>query len=692
MPKRDEKDPGDPMNMIGDDQIRELEKMMAEMQKNGALLPGMPSNIGDLVRNAKDVLKNVGNDPCIPVVGGNRAFKYIPFTLPASRKAVLLSAFFTEDVDRCLVFADMLKMRGYTVDQPDHNLTLTALRNLPGQDIGVLYLASHATSHGYVRSGTRKNSASSAVDEACNPGYFGIGTEEITSAEIAQRKSDEADGLVERLKFDRVGTSGVVSEVFGYSARIAFFKKYWLDAKGKPKKIFADQSLVVISACDVSNFEFIELLELCGAGTILAWNENIAPNVASSTANYIFDRLLGLNMAGEEFFPEKMKQRPFQWGMAMLDIKHHRSLAGSPLGGPFKSFETGKDASLLSYCRNDCPGPFLAPSICMFRVDEDKKRLYIDGKFGPDKGASNRTVSISDNTDMSGAKTLEVETWDENVITCILSPDTAGYIRLTVDGRTSNCLPLTEWKGQIVATAKGDASVEEVCAINFSLRMDAHLCRLLFTLPLNGASSLPTSAGPGHEAPAEVFAAYEASYVMAMAPLSARASFVSTLKYQASGTAHYDPPKGVLTSLSLSGNGEVPWAAINRGGMDGFDLMLMISRNIKPSTSPALPFDETYNIIFRSEISTASTKYKVERTTTTRGNQSKKEHVPVYLFSSVLGSDLLNLEKQLTFDLPDPRKNELADGVDFRSKTLNISAIMRFAPDLLQGEDYFKGQ
>lgn len=241
MPKPDETNENNPFEGLD---IKELKKAMEEMKKDGGLPAGIPADIEGLLNQAKDILKNANKNSLSPSVGGNTG--YVPFSLPASRKAVLLSAFFTEDIDRCQPFAQMLKSRGYQVE-PNHNLSLSALRNLPGQDIGFLYIGSHANSHG----------------------YFGLGTEEvpgITSADIKLRNEEAEAGLVKRMPYERVGKTGVVSEVYGFSARMGFFNKYWLDEKKKPKKIFAENSLVIICACDVQDDNFIKLLQGCGAG------------------------------------------------------------------------------------------------------------------------------------------------------------------------------------------------------------------------------------------------------------------------------------------------------------------------------------------------------------------------------------------------------------------------------------------
>ncbi len=672
MPKPDginENNPFDGMD------INTLKKTLEEMKENGGLPAGMPEDIEGLFNQAKDILKNVKKDPQSPAVGGNTG--YVPFGLPASRKAVLLSAFFAEDLDRCEPFARMLESRGYQVE-PNHLLSLSALKKLPGQDIGFLYIGSHATSEG----------------------YFGLGTEK-TSEETELREEYDNTESVKRKTYKRVGKKGNLNDVEGYSARMGFFIENWLVGKKDPKKIFAQNSLVIICACDVQDENFINLLHRCGAGTVLAWKEDVALNVGVLTANYILDRLLGANMPDPDFYPEKLRQRPLEWGLVLQDMKNHHSPAGVPLGGPYYSYQTDKKASFIAHIGPGCAGPLLAPSLMCLRVDEPQKRLFVEGRFGPDLGEAKRAVFISENPGMAGSKKLQVKAWTEGVITCDLDPDTAGYVTVNVDGRTSNCIPLSVWKGQIIATATGDGSLKETCVMNFSLRTDAHIYRTAFTVPLNGKSSLPEiprSNGAvyvGHELPSEVLAAYEASYLFIKVPITARASSASTLQYEAGGSVNYSPPRGNLVSLSLKGKGVIPSFTSDPKGLlkvaiDCFDLTLTIERKLKESNKAVEPFDEAYDILLELDTPWGNSKYQVARTAISQDGQSKTENIPVYSLGSVLSGKLLDLKNQKSFDLPDPNDNKPLDsGSDFKKITFNITAKVGFAPELSKGEDYF---
>lgn len=159
--------------------LREMEKALAAARRMGLLPPGLlPANPKELKKLLKDIEKHTRTTG---VDQPADARSYIPFKLPASRKAVLLSAFFDESADPAPQLTKMLKARGYQVIRKE--LTLAALRTLPEEGpIGILYLASHALSD----------------QEGIDTG-FDIGTmisAEETFAETKQREKDQRKKLV----------------------------------------------------------------------------------------------------------------------------------------------------------------------------------------------------------------------------------------------------------------------------------------------------------------------------------------------------------------------------------------------------------------------------------------------------------------------------------------------------------------
>ncbi len=682
---------------ISDAQVKEMEKVLAGMKKNGTLPAGIPSNFADLINQSRDILKTVKKDSRNPLTGQKVSTKFFPFALPESKNVVILDYFDADPtVFHTAELKKMFESRGYTVTK--NKLDLATLRDLPGQPIGVLYISTHARSAHETQ--PKKWPFSMATAESPS-------NTSLTKYDKQRIDPSRKDYIFENSNsaYTRDNTGKLITEDASttYSVGIEFLKTYWRDGNGKAKKIFSKNSLVYLSACDAFDSEFIKLCSDCGAGTILTWDDDVSSEVASRTACYLLDRLLGTNQKllevdasfssqADAFYREKLPQRPLQWGMVLQDMKNHVTRGGSVLGGPYKNGE-GNMTKLTTVCANDCPGPFLAPSIISLYVSEEKRELNIQGYFGPNTiGKGKLSVLISENRNMSGAKELTVKEWkDEFFISCILGPDTAGYVMVRVDGRTSNAIPLTEWKGTITATATGKGSLKETCTIEFSLRTDGHLYRTAFTEPLNGRNSMTP---PANEDPAQVLAAYKACYLSLLVPFQAsQTSFISKLNYQAGGSVTYDPPKGDVISLSIAGSGAIPSFA-SQPTAASFSLGLGIPINVLPATSPALPFKLTYDIRLTGSFPADAVEHQVLYTYTKKspgGTKKETKKVPLYLFGAVLTSNPLDLKKQASVDLPDPKINKpLSSGNDFLNETLNITAKTRFAPELAVGEDYFK--
>jgi hypothetical protein len=240
--------------------------------------------------------------------------------------------------------------------------------------------------------------------------------------------------------------------------------------------------------------------------------------------------------------------------MVVKDMKNHTyPLSGAPPNDKVGTSST-KDGPTTLVAEGT--GVFLVPSIMCLQVDEPNMRLQIQGDFGdkytpPGPG----TVKLYSSVDRKGGSTsLSVVMWSRVMITCVLpsgSPGasttgTSGYVVVEVSGRESNAVPLTEWSGQILATASGDQSIQEKGTMNFSLRGDVHLYRKDFSCPA-GVSDAYAPVGTvvvGHATP------------------------YSTCDYVANGTASYSPPKNDVLEQSVTGNGQIRSVASVATGPD----------------------------------------------------------------------------------------------------------------------------
>lgn len=586
----------------------------------------------------------------------------------------MLSAFFDKSADPTPQLAKMLNARGYQVIRKE--LTLAALRTLPEEGpIGILYLASHALS-----------------DEEGTDTGFSLATmiaADETFAETRQRENDQRKKLVEEKTLNEVvgrnerGDIGIVDQADEYPVNNEFFKEYWRE-KGHdrprhlrtPKKIFADSSLVFITGCDVRDEVFLNLCKACGAGTILAWDNLVRAEVSIPTATYIFDRLLGTNVQDDPlFYPETLPQRPFEWGMVLQDMRHFKSPGGQPLGGPY-FFGNPADrhawTQLKPHIGPNCAGPFLTPAISFLRVDESKKRLDIVGRFGPDLGENKRKVMFYDRLGESSPSTaaLEITRWTETIITCVLKPETAGYVVVEADGRTSNCIPLTEWRGTIEATATGDDSLQETCTISFSLRMDAHRCRMLFNTPASSKASYENS-------PTQHPVAWAAAH--------------SRCASHASGSATYSPPNEAgLSKQSVSGQADIPPAsAVGNGrariGVDVFDVLLTIASDLDANLK------ETHDLTLTATLPMTRESPYLNKWTKTRPREGTKiEDLSALRWFSFSGfGNLVKVEHQTSYALPPPVHPTIeASGGPWKKAKLTMTSEVRFPPDPKKGEDY----
>jgi hypothetical protein len=374
-------------------------------------------------------------------------------TLPSSTRAVLMTSM-DSSVDRIDVIEKMLTARGYQVDgtsMASSNMDVATLRTLGGavgNEIGVLYIMSHGSVPTMME--TAMNAATGAPLAP-----FRLITAQQPSPSDAQDEALQSDLNAKRVILENPnslftrGASGKVvpgATVRLYSVTTAFFSFYW---KGK---VFADDSLVFVNACGSAAADFQQVLSGVGAGLSLGWTGETTEETLAATADFIFDRFLGTNNSDPAFFPEVLRQRPFDWAFVQGDLANHDApsglggFGGGPLGtsGPL-SLTMVSVSTLAAFGGGSrfC----LVPSITWLGLySAGQKQLFVNGEFGSDPrvGGGTATVTmLSSPVAHSAGKSLNIVEWSPQMITCEVPAQSgvfAGYVVVSANGVTSNCV------------------------------------------------------------------------------------------------------------------------------------------------------------------------------------------------------------------------------------------------------------
>ncbi len=261
-------------------------------------------------------------------------------------------------------------------------------------------------------------------------------------------------------------------------------------------------------------------------------------------------------------------QRPFDITAVLENIGQFQNLAGGPLNisqGSLPNVQLAPAHLAVSEFGDNSFG-ILAPSILYLGTMMEQTRLAIAGAFGDDPGPDRGVVRID------GAQ-VPYESWAPDQIVCPLlvsdaGPVTgaaAGMVVVEVDGRPSNAVPLTEWRGKLVFTVNGDGAQKIVCTWTYHLKADVHRYRVR---PGSDASCYS-------EFPLVLFSLKDSSLV-----------------YAASGTevTPGDPPQHV----TWSGSGTVkPWGP-DAGMSDSQDTFVVSGRIVRP---PPPDLDGTYLLL-----------------------------------------------------------------------------------------------
>lgn len=244
--------------------------------------------------------------------------------------------------------------------------------------------------------------------------------------------------------------------------------------------------------------------------TYLGWVNPLNPFIADLRALFFYDRLLGLNnkFLKLPYFP---KEDPPQRSFGYQDIIDYMSHLNSIIDGLKWDQGMGRKYKPADGILYDPPKPgaefpvaklkystpkgnmrsskgfqMLVPGIHSIWVDEVKELLEINGLFGSDKRDKTRIIISEKEDDGENATELEgveceIVKWDHDnekgpdfdLIKCKIKRDdagSAGYVRIEIDGRTSNVVPLTMWKGTVTYTEKSLGSLEVMATTDVKFR------------------------------------------------------------------------------------------------------------------------------------------------------------------------------------------------------------------------------
>lgn len=470
--------------------------------------------------------------------------------LPEKPIAALYSGLSTDWGDPMPAIRRDLSLKGYQGAETVHDMTIAELKAL-GQGVGAAVLFAHG----------------SVVDvdkiDDKPTGVYVLATSQVVNPEDDKRFAEELKvtrGLIPPLVPCKVavGPPGPNGQTFtmNYGITASFVAQNW-QAK------FCQDSVLLLCACEGLSTapaakKFVETLhQEANVGYVLGWDDVALTTDMSSAAIFIVDRLLGGNDPAAK--PGPPPQRPFDIAAVLADIDHYTNVTGGPLSTSTSVVSGVTFVSKLATSVDPAVTRFgiLAPSILNLEVLADQTQLAISGCFGDDPGPRRGVVKINE-------LPVPYLSWAHDQIICpLLVHDEpgplaslpAGMVIVEVDGRPSNAVPLTEWRGKLVFTVNGEGTQKIVCTWTYHLKADVHWPRFL----------------PGPE---------EGCFLDL--PIGVFAQPDSSLIYEASGTMTVpdsDPPQHV----SWSGSGTLrPFGVATPDPRETFVIFARIVRPMPP--------------------------------------------------------------------------------------------------------------
>ncbi len=354
-----------------------------------------------------------------------------------------------------------LDKAGYDVDVVPGDEDVEDYRNITGASM--VYIHTHG---GFIRPAVgikQTESGHWVLDYASGenepPKMFGLWTETpFTVTNLQKYKAEIASGdlVLAGATTDRKD-DGTCTKPSMFMVSSSFIKKHWS---------LEPDSVVFLNTCFSGNPEVTEALFSKGAGLVLGWTWMSSSTV---TPKFVMDRLLGANT----YNPQSPEQRAFHWPEVQREGRELGVLTTQFTENMNRFIDTFRpikvDSELLFMANPVHDAGALAPSIKQLKVDEDRERLVVEGWFGSNEGR----VTIN------GAA-VAVQQWTAQVIEVTLprnGPGSYGEVVVEVDGRESNPVPLTEWRGKLTYTFNQAEGLEYQFEWDLHFRGDFHSYR-----------------------------------------------------------------------------------------------------------------------------------------------------------------------------------------------------------------------
>ena len=333
--------------------------------------------------------------------------------------------------------AEWLDLEGWKVAQAAP--TIDVLRSTT-EDLALLYLDAHG---GRTRIRARGPDTPGARLLGRSPRWVtGIQTAtRVTRDSLRTHRADVRAGqlFLGAVKHDDLGGNRISIETFFF-----FSPAFVVDHMA-----LRDDAFVFVNACDSYDATLLEAFGTIGASVFWGWDKPVRDDDAGATARFAFDAMLGVGLEILETPP----YRPFGW-LDVYEELQRRNLDVDQDGAELFAAELGDGFSML------------LPGVREVVVNQAGEELVLFGTFGERPGE----VSF-------GNADAEVREWSDTIVRAALPGAGGGDVRVEVDGRLGNIVPVSEWQANFHYYEALEGGVNQYdCTVGF--RADVHRHRV----------------------------------------------------------------------------------------------------------------------------------------------------------------------------------------------------------------------
>lgn len=232
---------------------------------------------------------------------------------------------------------------------------------------------------------------------------------------------------------------------------------------------FAQDAFIYLDGCGSFNgLMHAAFLDLNANKTLTyaGWSASVLDDGAYKTVKFLFDRMLGANYPNIIYPPrESPPQRPFDIAAVWTDMESRNP----PVNKVVDKDNPLRFATLRYVKGGSSKFGMFAPSIRVVSLDEQFGYFHLEGEFGSKQGL----VKVND-------VSIPVLSWFPTDVICTIpttGPASAGGVVAEVDGRRSNAVPLTEWRGTLTLSLTSLGTLHQVYSFNLHFRADVHSFR-----------------------------------------------------------------------------------------------------------------------------------------------------------------------------------------------------------------------